>query len=1075
MSALLLLSLTFVPAQTPVDYLREVKPIFAAHCYACHGAIKQKGSLRLDTVAQLREGGSEGASIQPGKSSDSLLVRRVLGEKGLHRMPPAEEGEALKPAQVALIRKWIDEGATGPKDEQPDTDPKDHWAFKPPVRPAVPKPANEAWRRNPVDAFLAEQHDKHGLKPQPAVDKGLLLRRVHLDLVGLPPTRAQLNAFMNDKSPDAYEQVVEQLLASPQHAERWGRHWMDVWRYSDWWGLGAELRNSQKHIWHWRDWIVDSLQRDKGYDRMLREMLAADELFPNDADALRGTGFLARHYFKFNRTTWLDETIEHTGKAFLGLTVNCCKCHDHKYDPISQPDYYRFRAFFEPYQIRLDQAAGETDFEKDGVPRVFDCNFDTPTYLHVRGSEASPDKTRVITPGLPKIFGAKLDIAPVKLPREAYQPHLRESVIATYRQQTDQLVTAARKSLEAARARLASAPAEVKKPADEPGRTLVQDDFASLDPLNWTKAEGRFTVANGKLLQELAGDVRGALQLKAETPDDFEARFTFAILGGDQWRSVGIVFDQAGKNETLVYLTAHAPDQRVQVSYKQNGVDAYPADGAHRLAVPLNVPHEMALRVRGGLLNVAINGKHVLAYRLPIARQKGSLALITFDAKARFDRFTLATLPASTAMIDAAGKGAPATTQAGAKAAVLLAEKALAVAEAQRGAVEARVAADRAVALQPTDAATKTLKQQAARAEKQVAVAEAQWTLEKVKAGKAERKGPQTVKDADAEIAKVRKAVDTAGEAYTPLRGALKTLESNLESEASRLKPFPATSSGRRSALAQWVAGRDNPLAARVAVNHVWLRHFGQPLVPSVFDFGRKGTPPTHPALLDWLAVEFMEKGWSFKHLHRLLVTSSAYRMTSSSLDADASLAKDAENRFHWRMNTGRMESQAVRDSLLHLAGELDLTLGGPSIESAQQEASKRRSMYFFHSAIERNRFLALFDEADPLDCYRRRQSIVPQQALALANSGLAMGLAAKIADNLDQQLGKSGDADFAKQAFLLVLATPPADAELSACLEAMSRWRALSEKRPAAETQRRARTQLVQALLNHNDFVTVR
>ena len=174
-------------------------------------------------------------------------------------------------------------------------------------------------------------------------------------------------------------------------------------------------------------------------------------------------------------------------------------------------------------------------------------------------------------------------------------------------------------------------------------------------------------------------------------------------------------------------------------------------------------------------------------------------------------------------------------------------------------------------------------------------------------------------------------------------------------------------------------------------------------------------------------------------------------------------------------MNPGRMESQAVRDSLLHLAGELDLTRGGPSIEAPQQEASKRRSLYFFHSAIERNRFLALFDEADPLDCYRRRESIVPQQALALSNSSLAMGLAAKIADNLDKQLGGVGDADFAKQAFLLVLATPPEPAELSACTAAMSRWRALSEQRPAAEATRRARVQLVQALLNHNDFVTIR
>src|SRR5207249_903423 len=205
----------------------------------------------------------------------------------------------------------------------------------------------------------------------------------------------------------------------------------------------------------------------------------------------------------------------------------------------------------------------------------------------------------------------------------------------------------------------------------------------------------------------------------------------------------------------------------------------------------------------------------------------------------------------------------------------------------------------------------------------------------------------------------------------------------------------------------QWTADRKNPLTARVAVNHIWTRHFGQPLVATVFDFGRKGAAPTHPALLDWLASEFMEPmangerkppgAWSMKHVHRLLVTSSTYRMASTSLGtSEKNLKDDAENHLYWRMNSQRMESQVVRDSLLHLAGELDLTRGGPSIETPMQEASKRRSLYFFHSAIERNKFLSTFDEADPLDCYRRRTSIIPQQALALSNSKLAGSMAEK-------------------------------------------------------------------------------
>ncbi|MEZ6114554.1 MAG: DUF1549 domain-containing protein [Pirellulaceae bacterium] len=223
----------------------------------------------------------------------------------------------------------------------------------------------------------------------------------------------------------AYQRVVTRLLDSPQYGERWGRHWMDIWRYSDWWGLGAEVRNSQKHIWHWRDWIIESLNADTGYDQMLREMLAADELYPNDLDRLRATGFLARQYFKFNRTTWLDGAIEHTGKAMLGLTLNCAKCHDHKYDPFSQEEYYRLRAIFEPYQIRTEAVPGELDFEKNGIPRAFDCNLAEVTYLHIRGDDRNPDKDRTIEPAIPAFLTGEVKIESVQLPPEAHHPGLR--------------------------------------------------------------------------------------------------------------------------------------------------------------------------------------------------------------------------------------------------------------------------------------------------------------------------------------------------------------------------------------------------------------------------------------------------------------------------------------------------------------------------------------------------------------------------------------------------------------------------------------------------------------------------
>jgi hypothetical protein len=243
------------------------------------------------------------------------------------------------------------------------------------------------------------------------------------------------------------------------------------------------------------------------------------------------------------------------------------------------------------------------------------------------------------------------------------------------------------------------------------------------------------------------------------------------------------------------------------------------------------------------------------------------------------------------------------------------------------------------------------------------------------------------------------------------------------------------------------------------------MRHMGAPLVPTVFDFGRKGTPPTHPALLDWLAVEFMENGWSMKHLHRLIVTSHAYRRGSSSAGMEANLVIDGDNRWYWRHTPTRMEAQVLRDSLLHLAGELDLTRGGPNIPAANEAQSRRRGLYFTHSHNEHPRFASMFDDANVLECYRREQSIVPQQALALANSRLSLEVAEKIAAKLpaDSQNG------FIAAAFRLLLASEPTADELSAANEALEAW----QKTGSNET--RARANLVQALLNHNDFVTVR
>jgi hypothetical protein len=1067
------------PAAEKVDYVRAVKPILTARCYACHGALQQKNDLRLDTVTLMKKGGENGPAIVPGNSAESLLLAHVTGANG-KRMPPASEGEGLKKHEIALIRAWIEQGATGPVDEIPETDPKEHWAFKPPVRPAVPRVRNAAWVSNPIDAFIGAEHERRGLVPQAPAEKRILLRRVYLDLIGLPPTREEAAAFLADDSPQAYEKVVDRLLNSPQYGERWGRHWMDVWRYSDWWGLGAEVRNSQKHIWHWRDWIVESLNADKGYDQMVREMLAADELYPADPDRLRATGYLARSYFLFNRNTWLEEVVEHTSKAFLGLTMNCARCHDHKYDPIAQQDFYRFRAFFEPYQVRMDIAGSETDFEKDGVPRVFDCNLSAPTYLFVRGDEKQPKK-KPLPPGLPSVFAARLDIRPVSLPPAAHFPGLRPEILQAYLRQAEAVITTARNNLAQARKTLTGVEASARTPAKPAAfAPLVRDDFREANPDVWEVKTGRWLYKDGKLVQEQDGPNRAALRLKSSPPADFQARFQFRPVGGMVWKSVGLSFDVSEGKEVLAYLSAYAGGPKLQIAYKQGAEYVYPPDAVQTRPVKLNEPQDLVVRVRGQLVNVEVNGLHALAYRLPVPRRPGALELITFDAKAELTAFQLAALPADVVLV---APGAPANaasrmTPEQAKLAVVAAEKALAVALMRPEALKKSAAADHARFAQPPAANARELAQQASLAEKQITVASAEETVARAELEVAQAPGPAKA-PAEKKLAAARtalvaatKALEMPGVNYTPIRGALKTLESNTESADSRNKPFPATSSGRRSALAKWLTEGNNPLTARVAVNHVWLRHFGRPLAPTVFDFGRKGTPPTHPELLDWLAVELQDSGWSMKHLHRLIVTSSTYRMTSASAAAASNRAIDPENRTWWRMNSLRMEAQVVRDSLLALAGELDITLGGPPIPVAVP--TTRRSLYFFHSHNEQQTFLSLFDDANVLECYRRSESILPQQALALQNSKLALTVSEKIAARLDTP-ELAADRAFVRAAFETILGQAPTPQEQAECIEALKELYALAVREKRPDPRRHSRSTLVHALLNHNDFVTVR
>ncbi|MFC5457524.1 PSD1 and planctomycete cytochrome C domain-containing protein [Prosthecobacter fluviatilis] len=797
-----------------VDYEKEIKPLLKERCYACHGALKQKAELRVDTAAAMRKGGDGGNILT---KEHSMLLERVTTSDKDDRMPPEGEGAMLTKEQVAKLREWIAAGAPGPAQEKPEEDPRAHWAYQPPRSSG-----------RSMDALLAARLAAKGLKPQPEAAPELWLRRVYLDLIGLPPTPAQIQAFLQDTSVPARQRVVDQLLSTPQYGERWARHFMDIWRYCDWYGLGAQLRHSQKHLWHWRDWIVEALNADKGYDQMIVQMLAADELAPEDRSNLRATGFLARSYYLFNRTTWLDETIEHTCRAFLGLTMQCVKCHDHKYDPVEQADYYRMRAIFEPLHVRLDPWEGESDLEKNGLPRVYDLHLDQKTYRHVRGDEKNEDKSRPMTAGIPRVLEfASYEPKAVKLPPFSSRPVLLPFVLKDHLAAADQQLAQAQK----------------------------------------------------------AGDA-GAVKL-------------------------------AGLRLAMIQAV-------------------YAADLA---------------------------------------------------------------------------KG------------------------------------DKAIA------------QAAALAEARYAEAKAEDDLAKAEAAAKAKDADKKIKAAKEVLEQARAKAAAPGDVYASLPVSFKAQEGPEENGNAKVQTYPETSTGRRLALARWIADKRNPLTARVLVNHVWTRHFGMPLVADVGDFGRRANAPLHQDVLDSLTTGFMESGWSMKWLHRTMVLSELYRRSSSNAGADPhTISADPDNLFLWRMNPRRMESQLVRDSLLHLSGRLDLALGGPSIDPAMAETSPRRSLYFIQNADVEHRFLAVFDNSNVLECYRRNESVVPQQALALTNSQLSR----ECANALAGSLAKLDAPAFIDQSFLAILGRLPAPAERQASLEG---FRALNEDRSL----------FLQALINHNDFVTLR
>ena len=793
--------------------------VLQKRCAGCHAGAGRKSGLDVTSHKALLRGGDRGPAVVPGAAKESLLYR-VSARTAEPHMPFGTG--ALPEAELETLRTWIDAGAEFEVKTAAAPVSSDHWAYQPVRRAAAGRS---------IDDFLDAARKAKGLTAAaPEADAATLARRVYLDLAGVPPTPEETRAFR-------YEETVDKLLADPRYGERWGRHWMDVWRYSDWYGYrrANEVRNSMKFIWRWRDWIVESLNANKGYDRMVTEMLAGDEIAPGDPLVLRATGYLARNYTRYDRQGWMQNVVDHSAMAFLGLTLKCARCHDHKYDPLKQTEYYQFRAFFEPYDVRTDRVPGQPDIDKDGLPRIFDKQLEAATPFFVRGDVQNPDPDTKIEPAVPGVLAAAAvlgKVQPVQLSVEQYYP-----------------------------------------------------------------------------------DVRG-----------FVHRDLLTKAGAD-----------------LAAAEAAVPKAK---------------EGEERQ----------------------------------------------------------------------------------------IAEKALAAAKAFIPALEARIAADKAAYSRPPAPNAEELAAAARKAERDYGVLRAAENLlrAQVEMNAALAATPVNEKRVSAAQGKLQAAVDA--------------LKQAPEGQYTRVgEVYPEKSSGRRLALAQWITDAKNPLTARVAVNHIWMRHFGEGLVSTPSDFGKSGRAPSHPELLDFLASELMANKWSMKHVHRLILNSRAYRMQSGWMN-EANAKADPENRLLWRMNTRRMEAEAVRDSVLAVGGALDRAMGGPEVDGTKALESRRRTIYLQQSPDVPIPFLKVFDAPSPLECYRRDETVAPHQALALVNSDFSREQARTVAERL-HGAGKYGN-QFAAAAFETVLGRPATLAELAKAAPFVER----------AED----REDLVHVLFNHNDFVTI-
>jgi mono/diheme cytochrome c family protein len=905
-------------------FVKQVAPIFEQHCLRCHGKKSQRGGLSLATAADALAGGDSGPVLVAGKPGENLLLEMVSGDKP--KMP--KKSAALKPAQIAVLRRWIEQGAHWPKDltlsEHKDAG-ETWWSLRPLARPAVPVVKTPSWVRTPIDAFILARLEPQGMKPSPEADRRTLIRRLYFDLLGLPPAPAEIDAFLRDRAPDAYERLVDRLLDSPRYGERWARHWLDVVHYGD--THGYDKDKVRPNAWPYRDYVIRAFNEDRPYSRFIREQLAGDVFYPGTREGIVGLGFLAAGPWDFvghvelregtldkriTRNLDRDDMVATVMNTFNSLTVQCARCHDHKFDPITQEDYYSLQAVFaavdradRPYEIEPEAAERRAALQKklvalDARKRALDARLQ---------QQAGPDLA-VLDRQIAEVIGR------AKGPMRAefgYHSGIspRQDVVK-----------------------------------------WVQIDLGRSTPIASIVHVGCHDNFNN-----IGAGFGFPVRYKIEIGDD--PSFRSAILVADhtradepnpgiQPRSVTV----GGKSARYVRITA---------------TKLAPRSGDFIFALA-----ELSVFTPEGV-NVAAGAKVT--------------SLDSIEAPVRWRR---------TNLVDGYYHGVREVAH--------LAE--VARLQERRRAVLARV----------QDA---SLQREAAAIEQERKDAAARLSA---------LPRPGMVYAAATQFAPAGSFTPTGGKPRpihllrrgsekSPVREVGPGTVACLPGLASRFPLAEKPEGERRATLARWITDERNPLTWRSIVNRVWLYHFGQGLVETPNDFGKMGSKPSHPELLDWLAVEFRDGGQSIKQLHRLLVTSATYRQTSADNAAFARI--DGSNRLLWRMNRRRLDAESIRDAVLAVSGRLDLKMYGPGFRTfgflddhsphykyeeynPDDPAGHRRSIYRFLVRSVPDPFMETLDCPDPsLRVEKRNESLTALQALALLNDRFMLRMAEHFAERI--------------------------------------------------------------------------